>query len=314
MEQTLSRRDIWVRLLLYPGHTLPTAAAPVIVAVGLAVHDRVFAPLPALLAFIGSWLIHLGGVFADQYELLRRHPGIAEHPELSQALKDGTLTFAILERAIIGCFALAALTAPYLLYIGGVPALAIGIIGVTSSIAYASGPYPYARTGLADPIFFVMFGIVAVVGTYYAQAALAYRSSSSWLIVPQGLPFNAFVVGLPIGALVMNVLVIDDIRDREFDIAKGWRTGAVRFGLGWSRTEYLAFSAFAYLSPCWFWLGLGFDAWVLLPLLTLPLAYTLAQAVLTLKDAKDFLPMTPKVSGLSLLFSVLLALGIAVSG
>ena len=40
------RRNIWTDLLLYPQHTLPTAAAPVIVAVGLAVHNHVFTPLP----------------------------------------------------------------------------------------------------------------------------------------------------------------------------------------------------------------------------------------------------------------------------
>jgi 1,4-dihydroxy-2-naphthoate octaprenyltransferase len=42
---------------------------PVLVAAGLAVHDGVLAPLPLLVAFLGSWLIHLGGVFADQHEL-----------------------------------------------------------------------------------------------------------------------------------------------------------------------------------------------------------------------------------------------------
>ncbi len=47
----LSRRELWVRLLLYPTHTLPTAAAPVLVGIGLAIHDHVFAPLPALVGF-----------------------------------------------------------------------------------------------------------------------------------------------------------------------------------------------------------------------------------------------------------------------
>ena len=56
-------RDIWVRLLLYPGHTLPTAAAPVLVAAGLAARDGLLAPLPLAIAFLGSWLIHVGGVF-----------------------------------------------------------------------------------------------------------------------------------------------------------------------------------------------------------------------------------------------------------
>ena len=54
--QKWSRREIWTRKLLYPGHTLPTAAAPVIVAVGLAYHDGVFAPVPAVLAFLAGWL------------------------------------------------------------------------------------------------------------------------------------------------------------------------------------------------------------------------------------------------------------------
>jgi len=79
----LYRREIWVDLLLYPGHTLPTAAAPVVVAAGLAVHDHVFAPVPLTLAFLGSWFIHIGGVLTDNYELLRGHPHVPEHPELS---------------------------------------------------------------------------------------------------------------------------------------------------------------------------------------------------------------------------------------
>ena len=65
-------RAIWTRFLLYPGHTLPTAIAPVLIAAGLSIRDGIFAPVPLLLAFVGSWLIHLAGVFADNHELLRR--------------------------------------------------------------------------------------------------------------------------------------------------------------------------------------------------------------------------------------------------
>jgi 1,4-dihydroxy-2-naphthoate octaprenyltransferase len=54
--QTSSRREIWTRKLIYPGHTFPTAFAPVIVAVGLAVHDGVFALAPAVLALFAGWL------------------------------------------------------------------------------------------------------------------------------------------------------------------------------------------------------------------------------------------------------------------
>src|SRR3954469_9226127 len=86
------RKHIWVDLLLYPTHTLPIAAAPVMVGAALAARDDVFAPLAVVLAFLGSWLIHPPGLFTDPHELLRRHPQAVEHPDLTNALQDGTLT------------------------------------------------------------------------------------------------------------------------------------------------------------------------------------------------------------------------------
>lgn len=309
----LYRREIWVDLLLYPGHTLPTAAAPVVVAAGLAVHDHVFALVPLTLAFLGSWLIHIGGVLTDNYELLRGHPHVPEHPELLHALADGTLTFPGLKLAIAVSILLGVLPGPYLFSIGGLPVLLIGIVGIVASLAYAGGPVPYARLGLADPIFFVMFGVVAVAGTYYIQAASLQGSPAIWRMAAPALPLNALVLGLPVGALVTNVMIIDDIRDRDFDRVKGWRTGAVRFGIGWSRAEYLTLSLFAYLAPLWFWLGLGLRAAVLLPLLTLPLACIIGRSVCTLAEPKELRPMTPRASRLALLYAMLLALGVAFS-
>jgi 1,4-dihydroxy-2-naphthoate octaprenyltransferase len=86
----------------------------------------------------------------------------------------------------------------------------------------------------------------------------------------------------------------------------------VRFGLSGIRTEYLALTAFAYVLPLAFWLWLGFSAWVLLPMLTLPLAYNIARAVCTLEQTRDLLMMSPRASSLSLIYSALLALGIAI--
>jgi 1,4-dihydroxy-2-naphthoate octaprenyltransferase len=294
-----------VQLLLYPGHTLPTAAAPVVVAVGLAIHDRVFAFVPALVAFLGSWFIHVGGVFTDNYELLRRHPDIHEHPELTRAVRDGSLRLSDLRTAILICFGGALLAGLYLLPIGGIPVLVLGALGAAASVAYAGGPIPYAKHGLADVLFFIMFGFVAVVGTYYIQAAS--------LLVPQELPIALFVVGLPMAALVTGVLIIDDIRDHEFDAAKGWRTPAVRYGVQWSRAEFTALVAFAYLAPFAVWLGLGFTGWVLLPLLTLPFAYHITRAVRTLARREDLVSLTPRMAGLSLAHSTLLAIGLALS-
>ena len=308
----LTAREIWIRLLLYPSHTLPTAAAPVLVGIGLAVRDNIFAPRPMLIGFLASWLIHVGGVFNDNHELLRRHPQVSEHPELLQALQSGTLTLAGLRNAILVCFILAALTAPYLLSIGGTSALVIGMVGAASSYLYAGGPHPYVKHGLADPIFFIMFGIVAVGGTYYIQWAALHPMASHGVDALLQLPWDICLIGLPVGGLVVNVMLIDDIRDRHFDAAKGWRTFAVRFGLSGIRGEYLALTAFAYVMPVALWLWRGCSAWIFLPLLTLPLACKVAQAVCTRDQTRDLIMMSPKASYLSLIYAALLAVGVAI--
>lgn len=106
-------------------------------------------------------------------------------------------------------------------------------------------------------------------------------------------------------------MLIDDIRDHKPDKDKGWRTGAVRFGVGWNRVEILGLTAIAYLAPFWFWLGRGFSLWVFLPLLTLPQAITVARVVCTSGRFEDLFPMTPKAAFLSVSYGALLALGIA---
>ncbi len=309
---SLTQRELWINLLVYPTHTLPTAAGPVLVGLGLAIHDHVFLFLPAFIGFMASWLLHIGGVFIDNYELLVRYPENREHPELIEAVEKGTLSLGILRAAVALCYIVAILTGPYLLHVAGFTVVIFGILGVIASWAYAGGPLAYARLGLADPIFFVMFGIVAVAGTYYVEAAPFYLSASNWYFVPAALPLKSLVLGLPVGALVVNVLLIDDIRDRLPDREKGWRTGAVRFGSGWNRIEIVALTAFAYLMPFWFWLGLGFSPWILLPLLTLPRAVTVARTVWTTERFQDLFPMTPKGAFLSLYYGALLALGIVI--
>ena len=306
-----TRKRIWVDLLLYPAHTLPTAAAPVMIGAALAAHDRVFAAVPVALALLGSWLIHVAGVFTDNHELLRRYPQVVEHSDLTNAMQGGTLTLNQIRGAIAACLLLVIPVAVCFWLVGGYAALAIGVVGVVASLGYAGGPFPYTKLGIAEPIFFAMFGIVAVAGTYFAQMAWLAATASQPMPGLATLPRAAFFVGLPVGALVTNVLLIDDMRDRQFDALKGWRTVAVRFGPAGSRLAYCGLSALAYLAPFAFWFA-GFSAWVLLPLATLPWAVTILRVVLADDDAATLAPMTAKESLLSCAYAALLSAGIAI--
>jgi len=160
-------------------------------------------------------------------------------------------------------------------------------------------------------VFFAFFGTVSVVGAYYVQAAPALGPVAFWDVVPAALPLKAVALGLPIGALTTGILIIDDIRDREFDVVKGKNTVAVRFGAQWSRAEFMALLAFAYVAPLWFVAGLGFSPWVLLPLASLPYVVSTARAVLTLDRYEALLPLTPQMARLLVLYAILLAFGVA---
>jgi 1,4-dihydroxy-2-naphthoate octaprenyltransferase len=305
------RRDIWIHMLLYPGHTLPTAAAPVLVAAGLAVHDGVFAPGSVLLALLAGWVVQLGGVLTDNYENLVRHPSDQEHPQLVRALRDGSLTLFGLRAAILACFGVALAIGAYLVHLAGVAVLVIGLASIAAAVLYSAGPSPIGSRGLADPLFFAFFGTVSVVGAYYVQAAPAAGPVEFWQFVPEAAPLKAVALSLPIGALTTCILIIDDIRDREFDAVKGKHTVAVRFGARWSRAEFVALLAFAYLAPLWFVAGLGYGAWLLLPLASAPYMASTARAVLTLDRFEALVPLTPQMARLLVLYATLLAFGAA---
>ncbi|MEO8551110.1 MAG: UbiA family prenyltransferase [Kofleriaceae bacterium] len=303
MSPPLSRRQIWIHLMLYPGHTLPTAAAPIAVAIGLAIHDGVFALWPALTAFVCSWLVHVGGVFVDVYKLLLNHPTVHEHPELNEAVAHGWLRLPMLRLAAIAWFLVALVPGIYLYAVVGPPSLILGGVGIVAAAWYNAGPRSMAELGLADPVFFVMFAFVAVAATYYVQAVACHATVT--------LPPMALLVGVPIGALVVNVLVIDDIRDVEFDRQKGWRTTPVRFGVAWSRREHLVLTVVAYAMPLGF--AWHFGPWLLLPLITLPLAIAAERAVWTAPTREALFPWTPRSAFLSMIYGFLLGLGLAMS-
>jgi 1,4-dihydroxy-2-naphthoate octaprenyltransferase len=300
-------------MLLYPRHTLPTAAAPVAVAVGLAAANGVLRVGPATAALLAGWLVQLGGVFADNYNNLRRHPEDLEHAAFVRAIEAGVITMATLRRAVGACYVGAMVAGLYLVWTGGLPALAIGVASILASLAYSSDPFPLGDRALGDPLFFLFFGVVSVVGTYYVQAAAELASSFPVRPPAGSMPVSAFVASLPIAALTTNILIIDNIRDRLFDAAKDEITVAVLIGDTWSRIEYMTLLVLAYSVPVVMWMR-GATPWVLLPFLTLPYGILVAQRVWVRRSHDDLIPMTPQAGQLVLAFAVLFGLGLARSG
>ena len=292
--------------------TLPAAAAPVLVGTGLAVYRDVFAPLPALAALVGALLIQVGTNFANDYYDAQSGVDSDEREGFTRVTQSGLIGPTEIRRAMVGTFALAIVLGTYLVFVGGLPIVVVGLSSVAAGVLYAGGPYPFGSYGLGDLFVFVFFGLVAVTGTYYVQAASFAQSFPLWL-PPGTLPLAAVVASLPAAGLSTNILVVNNLRDRETDMAAGKRSLAVIVGYRWSRVEFLCMTGMAYTIPLVFWLT-GYGALVLAPLLTLPYAARIAATVLTRTDGDALNPALEQVGKLLAAHSLLFALGLAVPG
>ncbi len=267
-EVEMSRTKAWV--MAARPQTLPAAAAPVIVGTGLAMAEGVFAPLPALMAFVGAALIQVGTNFANDYYDAIKGADTDDREGFTRVTQAGIISAERVKLATIVTFGLAILSGTYLVYVGGLPILVIGLVSVLCGWAYTGGPYPLGYHGLGDLFVFVFFGIVAVMGTFYVQAAAVAPVGAFPTTAPGGtITLEAFGASLPIAAISTCIIVVNNVRDKETDAEAGKRTLAVRLGYRWSRVEYVALLVLAYLVPVWFWLE-GFGLGVVLPLVSVP--------------------------------------------
>ncbi|WP_152041081.1 1,4-dihydroxy-2-naphthoate polyprenyltransferase [Salinigranum salinum] len=303
----VSRTRAWV--MAARPQTLPAAAAPVVVGTGLAVHDGVFAPLPALVALVGAALIQIGTNFANDYYDAVQGADTDEREGFTRVTASGLISAPEVKRAMYLTFLASVVVGTYLVAVGGVPILVVGLLSVASGIAYTGGPYPLGYHGLGDVFVFVFFGVVAVTGTYYVQAA-AVLSGVFPVAIPPGTVTTAVIVAsLPVAAVSTNILVVNNLRDRAEDTRTGKRTLAVRFGSGFARAEYVALFVLAYAVPLYLVSTPGFGLPVLLPLLSLPLAVAVTRTVLTELTGAALNPALEQTGKTLALYAVLAAVG-----
>ncbi|MFB6353367.1 MAG: 1,4-dihydroxy-2-naphthoate polyprenyltransferase [Halobacteriales archaeon] len=304
----VSRREAW--LMAARPHTLPAAASPVVVGTGLAVHDGVFAPLPALAALVGAALIQVGTNLANDYFDAVKGADTADREGFTRVTAGGLIDPSTVRLATAATFGLAGLVGLYLVAVGGVPVLVVGLASIAAGVLYTGGPYPLGYYGLGDLFVFVFFGLLAVTGTYYVQAVAAAPAVPLWL-PPGTVTVEAVLASLPMAGLVTDILVVNNVRDLETDRAAGKRTLAVIVGYAGARAEFVGLLALAYVVPVWFWLGEGFDAAVLLPLLTLPYAARITRTLLSRTDGAALNPALEHTGRLTAAFAGLFAVGLA---
>ncbi len=275
--------------------TLPAAIAPVLVGTAVAIKDGKFNLIAFLIALVCSVLIQVGTNFVnDLYDFLagsdredRLGPG--------RALAAGLISVKEMKWAIFFTFITTFLLGMYLVFTGGIIVLLIGILSIFAGIAYTAGPYPLAYNGLGDIFVFLFFGFVGTVGTYFVQA---YH-------------VNAFIflASIPVGALITNILVVNNYRDIDSDKISGKNTLAVKFGRKFTRIQYLLFMILSYAILPVVYFRFNLSLFIFIPLLSLPLSFKLIRMIFTFTGAElnNTLALTAKLSAI---YGLLFALGI----
>jgi 1,4-dihydroxy-2-naphthoate octaprenyltransferase len=306
----VSRGQAW--LMAARPQTLPAGASPVVIGAGLAVYGGVFEPLPAVAALVGALLIQVGTNFANDYYDAVKGADTDDREGFTRVTAGGLIEPRKVKYAMAATYALALVVGLYLVSVGGVPILVVGLSSILAGILYTGGPYPYGYYGLGDLFVFVYFGVVAVTGTYYVQA-VADLAVTFPVGVPSGtIPADVVVASLGAAGLSTAILVVNNIRDIETDSEAGKRTLAVILGYRWSRAEFLAVVGLAYLVPPVLVAGFGYPLATLLPLVSVPLAVDLTRTILTRTDGKALNPALERTGQLLAVYSVLFALGLLV--
>lgn len=289
-----SRLRVWVLAARLP--TLPAAITPVLVGTAAGVADASFRLLPFLAALVASLLIQIGTNFAN--DLFDFHKGADTHERLGplRATQAGLVTPEQMKRATILTFAAATLVGLYLVIVGGWPILLIGLCSIIFGVAYTGGPFPLAYHGLGDLFVFLFFGLVAVNGSAYLQSGT--------------FDLLSLAVSVPVGLLITNVLVINNLRDIETDRVANKRTLAVRIGAVASRWQYALFMLMSYLVPLLLWLTGQTGAGVLLAWLSLPLAVSLVRLTMSGLAGPPLNQVLKRTGQLHLLYGLFLTLGL----
>ncbi len=277
--------------------TLTAALSPVMVGAAAAWRASAGAGYrwgAVLAALLGAMFIQVGTNLANDVFDFEKGADTAERLGPTRVTQAGLLTPSQVRAGMVASFALATAAGVYLTAVAGWPIVAIGVASIASGVAYTGGPYPLGYNGLGDVFVFVFFGLVAVGGT--AFVALGH------------VPALALALAVPVGALATAVLVVNNVRDHVTDVRAGKRTVVVRFGRRFGVAEYVACWLAALAVP----VALAASRrapWMLLPLLTLPMAVTLCRKVATV-EGRPLNPVLGATAGALLLHSVLTAAGL----
>ncbi|MDE6717436.1 MAG: prenyltransferase, partial [Muribaculaceae bacterium] len=209
---------------------------------------------------------------------------------------EGDISPKAMLAATVGLLGIDCLIGLSLIWWGGWWMLIVGLAVALFALGYSTGPWPLSHHGLGEIAVVIFFGLVPVCFTCYLQ-------TGGWAhLLSLTLP-----VGVAIGLMGANVLIVNNYRDVEDDRAVGKHTSVVIFGRKAMGNVYFFNGVIASLLLIWVTIGRFNILWQAGTLLYLNFHYLLWRAIRG-SDGAELNPLLGKTAMLMFLASIWLLL------
>lgn len=218
-----SKFGLWFSIIR--PRTFPASVAGVVAGSVYAWSQGCFVWFPALAALIFAVSAQIASNLANDYfDFLKGADGEGRVGP-KRSLATGEVSPKSMVAATAVALVIAALSGLSLLFITGKYwLLGAGIVIVLAALAYSGGPYPLSRHALGDVAVVLFFGLVSVCFTYYVQALV--------------FDWGVLLLGLAVGLVTDNILVVNNYRDMEQDAANGKHTLVTEYGRRFGQRLY----------------------------------------------------------------------------
>jgi 1,4-dihydroxy-2-naphthoate octaprenyltransferase len=282
--------------------TLGAAVAPVLVGSSIAYYEKSFSLIISLLALVVSVSIQIAVNYANDYsdgikgtDDQRVGPVRLVGQKLAspQAVKTAAILFFFVA-ALSGLF-ITILSKQWWF-------LLLGLSAIVAAWTYTGGPKPYGYAGLGEVFVFIYFGLVAVIGTTYAQTLY---------IKPY-----FFLYAISIGLFASAILVANNLRDREKDKQNNKNTLAVKLGDQKTRNLYVLFMVLPFILIVSLFIfnsinpGTRIGATIQIQLLALVFAWRSIKPVINKVAGKELIPVLVNTGKTELLWALLVSLAL----
>ena len=282
--------------------TLGAAIAPVLVGSSIAFYEKSFNLTISLLALLVSVSIQIAVNYANDYsdgikgtDDQRVGPVRLVGQKLAspKSVKTAAILFFLI--AALAGLIITILSQQWWF-------LLLGLSAIVAAWTYTGGPKPYGYAGLGEVFVFIYFGLVAVIGTTFAQT----------------LFFKPYFLlyAISIGLFASAILVANNLRDREKDKQNNKNTLAVKLGDQKTRNLYVLLMLLPFILIVSLFIynqinsGTRIGATIQIQLLALVLAWKSIKPVINKVSGKDLIPVLVNTGKTELLWALLVSLAL----